>query len=52
VEHVCEEVLSKGIEKNDNGWKDYNSDKRNTKTILLNKVSATEEDRILTTDAN
>jgi DNA repair protein RadA/Sms len=46
-----EEVLSKGIEKNDNGWKDYNSDKRNTKTILLNKVSATEEDRILTTDS-
>jgi len=45
-----EEVISKGSEKNDNGWKDYNTDKRTTKTILLNKVSATEEDRILTTD--
>lgn len=45
-----EEVISKGSEKNDNGWKDYNTDKRTTKTILLNKVSATEEDRILTSD--
>ncbi|HEX8677764.1 MAG TPA: DNA repair protein RadA, partial [Segetibacter sp.] len=46
----AEEVLSKGIDKNDNGWKDYSIDKRSSKTILLNKVSATEEDRILTTD--
>ncbi|MCW3082103.1 DNA repair protein RadA, partial [Segetibacter sp.] len=45
-----EEVITKGTEKNDNGWKDYNADKRNTKTILLNQVSATEEDRILTAD--
>ena len=45
-----EEVISKGTDKNDNGWKDYNTDKRTTKTVLLNKVSATEEDRILTTD--
>ena len=42
--------MSKGTEKNENGWKDYNADKRTTKTILLNKVTATEEDRILTTD--
>ncbi len=46
----AEEVISKGIEKNDNGWKDYNTGKRTAKTILLDKVSATEEDRILTTD--
>lgn len=46
----AEEVISKGIEKNDNGWKDYNIGKRTAKTILLNKVSATEEDRILTAD--
>lgn len=46
-----EEVLSKGADKNDNGWKDYTTNKRSAKTILLNKVSATEEDRILTTDA-
>lgn len=46
----AEEVISKGIEKNDNGWKDYNIGKRTAKTILLDKVSATEEDRILTAD--
>ncbi len=46
----AEEVLSKGTDKNDNGWKEYTIDKRSAKTILLNKVSATEEDRILTTD--
>jgi DNA repair protein RadA/Sms len=46
----AEEVISKGIEKNDNGWKDYNTGKRTAKTILLDKVSATEEDRILTAD--
>jgi DNA repair protein RadA/Sms len=45
-----EEVLNKGIDKNDNGWKDYNIDKRSSKTILLNKVDTTEEDRILTSD--
>ena len=45
-----EEVISKGTEKNDNGWKNYNADKRTAKTILLDKVSTTEEDRILTTD--
>jgi DNA repair protein RadA/Sms len=45
-----EEVISKGTEKNDNGWKDYTADRRTAKTILLEKVTATEEDRILTTD--
>ncbi len=47
----AEEVITKGVEKNDNSWKDYNTGKRNSKTILLQEVSATEEDRILTTDA-
>lgn len=47
----AEEVISKGIGKNDNGWMDYTTEKRASKTILLNKVSATEGDRILTTDA-
>lgn len=46
-----EEIITKGLEKNDNGWKDYHSETRNSKTILLNKVSATEEDRILTADS-
>src|SRR3954452_5723535 len=45
-----EEVISKGTEKNDSGWKDYTGEKRSGKTILLTKVTATEEDRILTTD--
>jgi len=45
-----EEVLTKGADKNDNGWKDYHSDKRVAKTILLNKVNTTEEDRLLTSD--
>jgi DNA repair protein RadA/Sms len=46
-----EEVLSKGTDKNGNGWKDYSNDRRPQKTILLNNVNAREEDRILTTDA-
>lgn len=46
-----EEVISKGTEKNDNGWKDYTVEKRTSKTILLNDVTGKEEDRILTTDA-
>ncbi len=45
-----EEVISKGADKSDNGWNDYNAEKRSAKTILLNNVSAKEEDRILTTD--
>lgn len=45
-----EEVISKGTDKADNGWKDYNTEKRNTKTVLLAQVSAVEGDRILTTD--
>lgn len=46
-----EEVLVKATDKNSTGWKDYNTDKRTQKTVLLNKVNAREEDRILTTDA-
>ena len=45
-----EEVVSKGAEKNDTGWKDYTTEKRLAKTILLNEVSSLEEERILTTD--
>jgi DNA repair protein RadA/Sms len=46
-----EEVITKGTEKNDNGWKDYNTDRRNSKTILLTEVSAAEEERMLTADS-
>ena len=45
-----EEVLTKGAEKTESGWKDYNNDKRVAKTILLNSVTSKEEDRIMTTD--
>jgi len=45
-----EEVISKGEDKNGTGWKDYTNEKRIQKTILLNKVNAREEDRLLTTD--
>lgn len=45
-----EEVLTKPSDKNDNGWKDFNNDKRASKTILLNDVSTTKEHRLLTTD--
>ena len=46
-----EEVISKNVDKKDIGWKDYNEEKRNTKTVLLNDVTSTTEDRILTGDA-
>ncbi|HEX8332129.1 MAG TPA: DNA repair protein RadA [Segetibacter sp.] len=44
-----EEVLQKG-DKVDSGWSDYNSGSRTAKTILLNKVNSSEEERIPTTD--
>jgi DNA repair protein RadA/Sms len=46
----AEEVISKGNEKNDNGWKDFHNTKRASKTILLNDVATTEEHRLLTRD--
>ena len=46
-----EEVITKGSEKSETGWKDYNSDKRSSKTILLNQVNTNEEDRLLTADS-
>jgi DNA repair protein RadA/Sms len=45
-----EEVITKGNDKNDNDWKGFTNDKRASKTILLNQVSTTKEDRLLTTD--
>src|SRR3954452_4870587 len=46
-----EEVITKDTEKNDSGWKDYQAEKPVSRTVLLNKVSAAEEDRVLTSDA-
>jgi DNA repair protein RadA/Sms len=44
-----EEVLQKG-DKADTGWTEYNSGSRTAKTILLNKVNSSEEERIPTAD--
>ena len=44
-----EEVLHKG-EKPNTGWSDFNTDTRKGKTVLLNEVSSSEEERILTSD--
>lgn len=46
-----EEVLDKGVNKNDTGWKDYNEDKRTTRAILIDDVDATQEERLITDDA-
>jgi DNA repair protein RadA/Sms len=45
-----EEVLSKGNDKTDAGWKDYHADKKTNKVVALHQVSSTEETRIPTTD--
>lgn len=46
-----EEVITKNADKKDTGWKDFNEEKRTAKTILLNDVATTAEDRILTGDS-
>src|SRR5690349_10470447 len=45
-----EEVINKGTDKNDNGWKDYHADRRMSKIISLQNVDSTEDDRLVTTD--
>ena len=45
-----EEVISKDADKKDTGWKDYNTNKRETKIINLQEVSSRQEDRIVTND--
>ena len=45
-----EEVLDKGTNKNDT-WKDYHEEKRYTKAILIDEVSAAQEERLITSDA-
>jgi DNA repair protein RadA/Sms len=46
-----EELIEKGPSKNENGWKDYNEEKRISKTILLNEIKSSEEKRLPTSDA-
>ena len=45
-----EEVIQKGNSKNETTWKDFSDDKRTSKTIALNEIISSEQDRIITTD--
>lgn len=45
-----EEQSQKDNSKKKNGWEDYNDGKRINKTIALNKIISTEEERMPTTD--
>jgi DNA repair protein RadA/Sms len=45
-----EEIIQKETLKNDNGWKDYSADARSNKTISLNEIKSSEENRIVTPD--
>jgi DNA repair protein RadA/Sms len=46
-----EELIQKGTDKNNNGWKDFNGKERVEKTIQLNEIKFAEEERLLTEDA-
>ena len=45
-----EELVQKDTSKNNNGWKDYTEEKRNSRTISLSEVKSGEEKRLLTAD--
>src|SRR4029078_495339 len=45
-----EELIQKEDSKN-NGWKNHNAEKRSTKTISLNEIKSSEEDRLVTSDS-
>jgi DNA repair protein RadA/Sms len=45
-----EEVINKGTDKADNGWKDYTTERKISKTISLSQVAARDEERIVTND--
>ena len=45
-----EELTQKDSSKNNNGWKDYNEEKRISKTISLNEIISSEEKRLVTSD--
>ena len=46
-----EELTQKDNSKKDNGWKDYNGEKRTSKTISLSEIKSSEERRLPTSDA-
>jgi DNA repair protein RadA/Sms len=45
-----EELVQKETSKNNNGWKDYNEEKRTTRTVSLQEIKSSEEKRIATSD--
>lgn len=45
-----EELVEKGSSKNDNGWKDYNDEKRTGRTVSLKEIKSSEEKRLPTAD--
>ncbi len=45
-----EELTQKDNSKNSNGWKDYNEEKRTSKTISLSDIKSNEEKRLPTSD--
>ena len=45
-----EELTQKDNSKNNNGWKDYNEEKRTSKTISLSEIKSSEEKRLPTSD--
>jgi DNA repair protein RadA/Sms len=45
-----EELIQKENSKNTNGWKDYNEEKRNSRTVSLNEIKSSEETRLATAD--
>lgn len=45
-----EELIQKETAKNNNDWKNYNEEKRISKTISLNEIKSSEEKRLLTAD--
>jgi DNA repair protein RadA/Sms len=46
-----EELTQKDNSKKDNGWKEYNDEKRISKTISLSEIKSSEEKRLPTSDA-
>ncbi len=46
-----EELIQKENSKNNNSWKDYNDEKRISKTVSLSEIKSSEEKRLLTSDA-
>ena len=43
-----EELTQKDNSKNNNGWQDYNEEKRTSKTISLSEIKSSEEKRLPT----